>query len=352
MVRYIKLGATGLDVSPIAIGAMTYGDPGRGHPVWSLDEAASRPLIKHALEAGINFFDTANMYSAGSSEEILGRALRDFADRDEVVIATKLRHPMRPGPNGTGLSRKAIMTEVEHSLRRLGTDYIDLYQIHRNDPGTPLAETLEALHDLVKAGKVRYLGASSMHAWEFAKALHLQREHGWARFVSMQDHYNLLAREEEREMIPLCRDEGVGAIIWSPLARGRLARPWEAANSTARAETDGAYADLLYPSFTAVSDHAIIDAVGEIAAGRGVSRAQVALAWLHRQPAVTAPLVGANTTGQIDDAAASLDIELTGPELAALERPYTPRYDFQGISSEAELQAIRDRIPQMATALR
>ena len=244
--RYIKLGTTGLDVSPIAIGAMTYGEPGRGHPVWSLDEETSRPLIKHALEAGINFFDTANMYSYGSSEEILGRALRDFADRDDVVIATKLRHPMRPGPNGRGLSRKAIMTEVDHSLRRLGTDYIDLYQIHRNDHATPLEETLEALHDLVKAGKVRYLGASSMHAWEFAKALHLQRQHGWARFVSMQDHYNLLAREEEREMIPLCLDEGVGTIVWSPLARGRLARPWEAAKSTARAETDGGYADLLY----------------------------------------------------------------------------------------------------------
>src|SRR6201997_3835255 len=225
----IKLGTTGLDVSPVAIGAMTYGDPGRGHPVWSLDEETSRPLIKHALEAGLNFFDTANLYSLGSSEEILGRALRDFADRDEVVIATKLRHPMRPGPNVRGLSRKAIMTEIEHSLRRLGTDYIDLYQIHRNDPGTPLAETLEALHDLVKAGKVRYLGASSMHAWEFAKALHLQRQHGWSRFASMQDHYNLLAREEEREMIPLCLDEGVGTIIWSPLAR-----PWEAARATAR----------------------------------------------------------------------------------------------------------------------
>ena len=221
---YIKLGNTGLDISPIAIGAMTYGDPKRGHPVWSLGEDDSRPLIRHALEAGINVFDTANMYSQGSSEEILGRALRDFADRDDVVIATKLRHPMRPGPNGKGLSRKAIMTEIEHSLRRLGTDYVDLYQIHRLDPTTPIEETLEALHDLVKAGKVRYLGASSMRAWEFAKALHLQREHGWARFVSMQDHYNLLAREEEREMLPLCADEGVGTIVWSPLARGRLAR--------------------------------------------------------------------------------------------------------------------------------
>src|ERR1700761_9144086 len=281
--QYIKLGTTGLDVSPVAIGAMTYGDPGRGPPVWSLGEDESRPLIKHAIDSGINFFDTANMYSQGSSEEILGRALRDFAQRDDVVIATKLRHPMRSGPNGKGLSRKAIMTEIDHSLRRLGTDYIDLYQIHRNDHTTPLEETLEALHDLVKAGKVRYLGASSMPAWEFAKALHLQKQHGWARFAAMQHHYNLLAREEEREMIPLCLDEGVGAIIWSPLARGRLARPWGAANSTPRAETDGSYADLLYTPLSADSDHAIIDAVGAVAAGRGVSRAQGALAWLHRK---------------------------------------------------------------------
>src|SRR3984885_3785200 len=252
--RYVKLGTTGLDVSPDTICAMTYGEPGRGHPVWSLGEADSRPLIRHALEQGINFFDTANIYSLGSSEEILGRALRDFANRDDVVIATKLRHPMRSGPNGKGLSRKAVIAEAGHSLRRLGTDYIDLYQIHRNDHSTPLAETLEALHDLVKAGKVRYLGASSMPGWEFAKALHLQREHGWARFVSMQDHYNLLAREEEREMIPLCLDEGVGTIVWSPLARGRLARAWTDAKSTARAQTDGSYADLLYTSRNADSD--------------------------------------------------------------------------------------------------
>src|SRR3984957_937404 len=346
--RYIKLGATGLDVSPVAIGAMTYGDPGRGHPVWSVGEEASRPLIKHALETGINFFDTANLYSYGSSEEILGRALRDFANRDEIVIATKLRHQMRPGPNGRGLSRKAIMTEVDHSLRRLGTDYIDLYQIHRNDRATPLEETLEALHDLVKAGKVRYLGASSMRAWEFAKALHLQREHGWARFVSMQDHYNLLAREEEREMIPLCLGEGVGTVVWSPLARGRLARPGEAAKSSARAETDGGYADLLYTPLTETSDHAIVDAVGVIAEARGASRAQAALAWLHGKPVVTAPLVGAHTTTQIDDAVASLTIELTAEEIAALERPYTPRYDFQGISDEAEMQKIKDQIPGYA----
>ncbi|MGW3285211.1 aldo/keto reductase [Streptomyces sp. NPDC001002] len=346
--RYIKLGRTGLDVSPVAIGAMTYGEPDRGHPVWSLDEETSRPLIKHALEAGINFFDTANMYSNGSSEEILGRALKDFADRDDVVIATKLRHPMRPGPNGRGLSRKAIMTEVDHSLRRLGTDYIDLYQVHRNDHATPLEETLEALSDLVKAGKVRYLGASSMHAWEFSKALHLQRRNGWARFVSMQDHYNLLAREEEREMIPLCLDEGVGTIIWSPLARGRLARAWDEARSTSRSASDGDFADLLYSPAEEASNHAIVDAVGKVAAAHGVSRAQIALAWLRHQPVVTAPLVGAGSIRQIDDALASLDVELTDDEVRELEAPYTPRYDWQGVSDEAELDAIRARIPGMS----
>jgi aryl-alcohol dehydrogenase-like predicted oxidoreductase len=346
--QYRKLGTTGLDVSPVAIGAMTYGQPDRGHPVWSKGEDEARPLIKHAVEAGINFFDTANMYSNGSSEEILGRALRDFASRDDIVIATKLRHPMRPGPNGKGLSRKAIMLEVDHSLERLGTDYIDLYQIHRNDHATPLEETLEALNDLVKAGKVRYLGASSMFAWEFAKALHLQKQHGWARFVSMQDHYNLLAREEEREMIPLCLDEGVGTIIWSPLARGRLARAWDDARSTARSETDGDYADLLYSPAEEASNRAIIDAVGEVAAAHGVSRAAIALAWLHRQPVVTAPLVGAGSVQQIDDAIASLDVALTDDEVTALIAPYRPRYDFQGVSDEATMDAIRARVPGMA----
>lgn len=346
---YIKLGATGLDVSPIAIGAMTYGDPSRGHPAWSLGEDEARPLIRHALDAGINFFDTANLYSLGSSEEILGRALRDFADRDSVVIATKLRHPMRSGPNGKGLSRKAILTEVDHSLRRLGTDYIDLYQTHRNDPSTPIEETLEALSDLVTAGKVRYLGASSMPAWEFSRALHTQRAHGWHRFVAMQDHYNLLAREEEREMLPLCAAEGVGTIVWSPLARGRLARAWDDAKATARAATDGGYADLLYTPLTAESDRAIIAAVGAIAEARGVSRAQIALAWLRSKPVVTAPLVGASSAAQIDDAVASLELELTPGELEALEAPYTPRHDFQGISDDRELAAIAARIPQMTT---
>jgi 1-deoxyxylulose-5-phosphate synthase len=342
--RYVKLGSTGLDVSPIAIGAMTYGEPGRGHPVWSLGEEDSRPLIKHALDAGINFFDTANMYSQGSSEEILGRALADFADRDEVVIATKLRHPMRAGPNGKGLSRKAIMTEIDHSLRRLGTDYVDLYQIHRNDPSTPLQETLEALHDLVKAGKVRYLGASSMHAWEFAKALHTQREHGWARFVSMQDHYNLLAREEEREMLPLCVDEGVGTLVWSPMARGRLTRP--RGTQTARSTSDS-FAGMLYAT-NPDTDSFIVDAVGAVAEARGASRAQIALAWLRTNPVVVAPLVGASKPDHIDDAVASLNIELTTDEIDQLEKHYTPRLDFQGISDDAELQRIMERLPQFA----
>jgi aryl-alcohol dehydrogenase-like predicted oxidoreductase len=347
-VDYVKLGSTGLDVSPIAIGAMTYGDPDRGHPVWSKGEDEARPLIRHALEAGVNFFDTANMYSNGSSEEILGRALSDFANRDDVVVATKLRHPMRPGPNGRGLSRKAIMTEVDHSLERLGTDYIDLYQVHRNDQSTPLEETLEALSDLVKTGKVRYLGASSMHAWEFAKALHLQKLNGWARFVTMQDHYNLLAREEEREMIPLALDEGVGTIIWSPLARGRLARAWDDARSTGRSSTDGAYADMLYSPAEEDSNRAIIDAVGRVAEAHGVSRATIALAWLHRQPVVTAPLVGAGSTRQIDEAVASLEVTLTDEEVTALIEPYTPRYDWQGVSDEKELDAIRARVSGMA----
>ena len=337
--RYIKLGHTGLDVSPIAIGAMTYGEPHRGHPVWSLDEASSRPLIKHALEAGINFFDTANMYSQGSSEEILGRALKDFAKRDDIVIATKVRHPMRSAPNGAGLSRKAIFAEIDHSLQRLGTDYVDLYQIHRMDNATPIEETLEALHDVVKAGKARYLGASSMHAWEFCKVLHLQREHGWARFVSMQDHYNLLAREEEREMLPLCASEGVGTLVWSPLARGWLTLASDEA--TKRSETDP-FAGMLYTSDA--SDRAIVEAVTDVATARGVSRAQVALAWLRRNPVVVAPIVGASKTSHIDDSVASLVIDLTDEEVSRLEKPYTPRYDFQGVSDDAELARISARI--------
>lgn len=345
--RYIKLGHSGLDVSPIAIGAMTYGEPGRGHPTWSLDEETSRPLIKHALEAGINFFDTANLYSLGSSEEILGRAIKDYASRDDVVITTKIRHTMRPSPNGRGLSRKAIMTEIDHSLRRLGTDYVDIYMIHRLDNDTPLEETLEALHDVVKAGKARYLGASSMRAFEFAKAMHLQKANGWAGFITMQDHYNLLAREEEREMLPLCADEGVATMVWSPLARGRLARPWQ--EQTTRSVSD-AYAGMLYTDQTANSDRAIIEAVGKIAESRGASRAQIALSWLRHHPVVAAPLVGASKTSQIDDAVASLDIELTEDDRTLLEGPYTPRYDFQGISDDAEMERIKARLPGFSPA--
>lgn len=337
--RYIKLGRTGLDVSPIALGCMTYGQRDRGHPVWSLSEDRSRPLIKHAIESGINFFDTANMYSQGSSEEILGRALKDFARRDEIVVATKVRHPMHAGPNGAGLSRKAILSEIDHSLRRLGTDYVDLYQIHRMDGRTPIEETLEALHDVVKAGKARYIGASSMFAWEFSKCLHLQRRHGWARFVSMQDHYNLLAREEEREMLPLCVDEGIGTVVWSPLARGRLARPVEA--STPRSGSDP-FADMLYTQ--QASDRSIIEALWRIADARGVGGAQIALAWLHRNPVVAAPLVGATKLSHIDDAIASLDIDLSADEVVALEEPYTPRSDFQGVSDDAVLARLSAQI--------
>jgi 1-deoxyxylulose-5-phosphate synthase len=331
--QYKKLGRTGLEISPICIGCMGFGDPSRGYPPWALGEEASRPLICRAIEAGINFFDTANLYSQGTSEEILGRALKDFTKRENVVIATKLAAPMRSGPNAFGLSRKAIMTEIDYSLKRLGTDYIDLYQIHRRDQTTPWEETLEALHDLVKMGKVRYLGASSMMAWEFSKARHLQQANGWARFVSMQDSYNLLTREEEREMLPLCADEGVQAIVYSPLARGRLARPW--GEATARSEAER-YAASLNQAMAA-SDQKIVEAVGEVATERGVSRAQIALAWLRRNPVVAAPIVGALKTSHIDEATASLSITLTDDEAARLEASYTPRHDIQGISDPAVL---------------
>jgi aryl-alcohol dehydrogenase-like predicted oxidoreductase len=321
-VRYIKLGDTGLDVSPIAIGAMTYGDPRRGHPVWSLDEEQSRPLIKHAVEAGINFFDTANMYSDGSSEEILGRALKDFANRDDLVIATKVRHPMRPGPNGKGLSRKAILTEIDHSLRRLGVDYVDLYQIHRMDKRTPLEETLEALHDVVKAGKARYIGASSMFAWQFAKAQQVAERHGWTRFASMQNHYNLIYREEEREMLPLCADQGVAVLPYSPLARGILAgnRSRQGERRTARAGDD----PLSDERYNAGADFDVVDRLVEVAAERDAPPAQVALAWLLSRPGVTAPIVGATRLGHIGDALAAAELTLTAGEAARLEEPYVP----------------------------
>src|SRR6186713_204076 len=282
--KFTKLGRTGLDVSRLCLGCMSYGAPDRGNHPWTLGEAESRPFIKRALDLGINFFDTANVYSDGSSEEIVGRALLDYALRAEVVIATKVNGRMRKGPNGAGLSRKAILQEIDASLKRLGTDHVDLYQIHRLDHATPMEETLEALHDVVKAGKARYIGASSMLAWEFSKALHLSERNGLTRFVSMQDHYNLLQREEEREMLPLCLDEGIGVIPWSPLARGRLTRDWDA--SSARSENDG-FGKTLYRR----ADREIIESVAAVASAHGVSRAQVALAWVARHPTVSAPIV-------------------------------------------------------------
>ncbi|MEU4165460.1 aldo/keto reductase [Streptomyces sp. NPDC026665] len=316
--RYVKLGSTGLDVSRICLGCMSFGLPDRGVHAWTLDEDASRPLIRQALEAGITFFDTANVYSDGTSEEIVGRALGEFARRDEIVVASKVNGAMHEGPNGRGLSRKAIMTEIDNSLRRLGTDYIDLYQIHRFDRHTPVEETMEALHDVVKAGKARYIGASSMYAWEFSKAQYTATLHGWTRFVSMQNHYNLLYREEEREMLPLCADQGVGVLPWSPLARGRLTRDWDTVTERTRGD---AFGRNLYQD----GDREIVDAVARIAAGRGVPRARVALAWLLRRDAVTAPIVGATRAAHIEDAVASLDVELSDKEAEELEEPYTPR---------------------------
>jgi 1-deoxyxylulose-5-phosphate synthase len=315
--RYVKLGNTGLEVSAITLGCMSFGAPDRGTHSWSLDETASRDIIRQALDAGINFLDTANVYSAGSSEEIVGRAVKDFAKREDVVLATKVFNRMRPGPNGAGLSRKAIFAELDASLRRLQTDYIDLYQIHRWDYDTPVEETLEALHDAVKSGKVRYIGASSMHSWQFAKALYLADAHGWTRFVSMQNHYNLLYREEEREMLPLCADQGIGVIPWSPLARGRLTRPWDA--STARTETDE-FGKTLYQD----EDQVVVARVIEVAAKRDLAPAQVALAWVLRNPVVTSPIVGVTKPSQLDDAIAAVDVRLEDGEAAYLEEPYVP----------------------------
>ncbi|WP_127089974.1 aldo/keto reductase [Aquabacter cavernae] len=317
---YVKLGRTGLDVSRLCLGCMSFGEPGRGTHAWTLPETESRPLIRMALDLGINFFDTANMYSDGSSEEIVGRALKDFTRREEVVIATKVYFRMRPGPNGSGLSRKAIMSEVDASLRRLGTDYIDLYQIHRLDPATPIEETLEALNDVVRAGKVRYIGSSSMAAWQFMKALSISERNGWARFVSMQNYVNLLYREEEREMLPLCRAEGIGVIPWSPLARGRLTRDWD--ETTARSETDEV-SHRLYAVMEA-ADRKVVEAVAAVAAARGLPRAQVALAWVLRTSGITAPIVGATRPGHLEDAVAALSVTLTDDEVAALEAPYVP----------------------------
>ncbi|MGN6781699.1 MAG: aldo/keto reductase [Marmoricola sp.] len=315
--RYTKLGRTGLDVSVITLGCMSWGDSSRGGHPWVLDEEAARGIIKDALEAGVTVFDTANVYSAGSSEEFTGRALRDFARREDVVIATKVHGRMRPGPYGAGLSRKAILHEIDESLRRLGTDYVDLYQIHRWDPTVPIEETMEALHDVVRAGKARYLGASSMWAWQLAKAQHVADANGWTPFVSMQDHYNLIYREEEREMLPLCADQGIGVIPWSPLARGRLTRDWD--ESTARSETDR-FGSTLYRD----EDRAIVEAVARVAERRGVSRAQVALAWLLHQPAVTSPIVGVTKPHHLSDAVAAVDLSLSDSELEELGAGYEP----------------------------
>jgi aryl-alcohol dehydrogenase-like predicted oxidoreductase len=320
--EYVKLGRTGLDVSRICLGCMSFALPNRGNRTWTLHEEESRGFIRRALDGGINFFDTANVYAEGTSEEILGRALKDFVSRDEVVVATKVNGRVRPGPNGAGLSRRAIMTEIDHSLRRLGMDHIDLYQIHRWDPLTPIEETMEALHDVVKAGKARYIGASSMHAWQFAKALAVAERHGWTRFVSMQNMVNLIYREEEREMLPLCAAEGIGVIPWSPLARGRLTRDWETPGSSTRSATEQFRSS--YNPRTADADRSVVERVAAIAAARGVARAQVALAWLLSKSVITAPIVGATQTRHIDDALAAVAIKLSGDEIASLEEPYVP----------------------------
>jgi 1-deoxyxylulose-5-phosphate synthase len=316
-VQYSRLGGTGLEVSRICLGCMSFGAPDRGSHTWTLDEDLSRPILRRALELGVTFLDTANVYSDGTSEQIVGRAVKDFARREDVVLATKVSGRMRPGPNGAGLSRKAILTEIDASLRRLGTDHVDLYQVHRWDAHTPVEERLEALHDVVKAGKARYLGAPSMWAWQLGKALHTADLRGWAPFVSMQDHYNLLNREEEREMLPLCADRGLGVVPWSPLARGRLARDWDEA--TERSGTDE-FGKTLYVE----SDRTIVERVAEVASERGVACAQVALGWLLTKPVVTAPIVGATRLSHLEDAVAALDVRLSADEVARLEEPYTP----------------------------
>ena len=318
--QYTRLGRTGLQVSSLCLGCMTYGDPALGAHPWTLPEADSRPLIRAAVEAGINFFDTANIYSNGSSEQIVGRALREYAQRDEIVVATKLRFGWRKGPNSAGLSRKVVLAEADASLQRLGMDYVDLLQIHRWDPDTPIEETMEALHDLVKVGKVRYLGASSMAAWQFAKAQAVAAAHGWTQFVSMQPELSLLYREEEREMLPLCRDQGVGVIPWSPLARGRLARPW--GQATPRIDSD-AFGKTLF-AHTEDNDREIAAALAKVAEARGAPLAQVALAWVLAQPGITAPIVGVSRPEQLADALAALDLALSDDEKRALEAPYRP----------------------------
>jgi aryl-alcohol dehydrogenase-like predicted oxidoreductase len=317
IMEYVNLGTTGLKVSRICLGCMSYGEPDRGNQPWSLDAETAEPFFRQALDAGINFFDTANIYSAGSSEEITGKTLLSMAPRDELVIATKVHERMSPGPNGQGSSRKAILAEIDNSLTRLGTDYVDLYQIHRWDYDTPIEETLEALHDVVKAGKARYIGASSMHAWQFTQALYSADLNGWTRFVSMQNYYNLLYREEEREMLPLCLDQGIGSIPWSPLARGRLTRPW--AEQTHRSEHDE-FGRALYVN----EDQVIVEVVIDIAKKRGVTPAQVALAWVLSKPAIASPIVGATKVQHLSDAVAALDLRLDASEIELLEKDYRP----------------------------
>ncbi|MEK4852277.1 aldo/keto reductase [Paenibacillus sp. FSL H7-0756] len=318
--EYTKMGNTGLEVSRLCLGCMSFGDAKRWVHPWVLDEEQSRTMIRTALDLGINFFDTANVYSDGTSEEMLGRALKDMTTRDEVVVATKVFFPMRTGPNGGGLSRKAIMSEIDHSLKRLGTDYVDLYQIHRWDYTTPIEETMEALHDVVKAGKARYIGASAMYAWQFQKALHVADMNGWTRFVSMQNHLNLIYREEEREMLPLCKEEGIAVIPYSPLASGRLTRDW--AESTLRSETDQVQRSKYDAS--ADKDRLIVEQVAAIAAERGVPRIHVALAWLLQKQPVTAPIIGATKLSHITDAAGALSLQLTAEEIVRLEEHYVP----------------------------
>lgn len=318
--EYVKLGNTGVDVSKICVGCMSFGVPERGIAPWSLNEEDSRPIIKKALELGINFIDTANVYSDGTSEEIVGRALKEYAKRDEIVIATKVYFKMHEGPNGSGLSRKAIMSEIDKSLKRLGTDYVDLYQIHRFDYQTPIEETMEALHDVVKAGKARYIGASSMHAWQFLKALHIAEKNNWTRFVTMQNLYNLLYREEEREMLPLCKEERIGVIPWSPLAKGRLTRDW--IETTHRSQKDEA--GQRYFTISSDTDKMVIERVTELANKRDVPRAQIALAWVLHKEIITAPIIGATKISHIEDAVAAVSLALTPEEIAYLEEPYVP----------------------------
>ncbi|MBZ5753512.1 aldo/keto reductase [Metabacillus rhizolycopersici] len=318
--EYVKFGNTGLDVSRLTLGCMSFGEPDRGYPKWTLGEEESRPILKKALDLGINFFDTANFYSDGTCEEIVGKFLREYTNRDELVLATKVYFPMHEGPNGKGLSRKHIMREIDKSLKSLGTDYVDLYQIHRWDYGTPIEETMEALHDVVKAGKARYIGASSMMSWQFLKANNIAEKNGWTKFVSMQNHFNLLYREEEREMLPLCKEEKIAVIPWSPLAKGKLTRNWEETSARWGKEAVG---QKFYPA-TSESDRQVVERVAEVAEKRGVPRAQIALAWVLQKDTITSPIVGSTKASHLEDAAAALSIKLTAEEIAYMEEPYVP----------------------------